>query len=159
MISKRFNIRCTLNQRTSSADQLEKLIVDPRISDSEGGPLHTLSEWDISSVSSILSSTKIHPDPPSRRHLLCCLRSLLLAAYCLYASVGAPWRLAANTSLMSRDSPKSHCYHWKSIRWIWVHQNSFLQTFAEHPFLGIFHDKHQCRVQEVTRSKKVPTAE
>ena len=47
------------------------------------------------------------PDPPSSCHLLCCLRSLLLAAYCLYASVGAPRRLASNTFLVPRDSPKS----------------------------------------------------
>ena len=47
--------------------------------------------------------SKLNPDPPSRHHppslksyggtsLLCCLRSLLPAAYDLYASVGAPQR-------------------------------------------------------------------
>ena len=37
------------------------------------------------------------PDTPSRHHLRRYLRSLLLAAYCLYASVVAPRRLASNT--------------------------------------------------------------
>jgi hypothetical protein len=59
------------------------------------------------------------PDPPSRRHLLRCLRSLLsfdrltilskvggLAPYCLYVSVGAPWRLVSNTLLVPRVPQK-----------------------------------------------------
>jgi hypothetical protein len=47
------------------------------------------------------------PDPPSRYHLLRCLRSLLLATYCAYASVVAPRRLASDTLLMIRTFTKS----------------------------------------------------
>ena len=52
--------------------------------------------------SAFFVKTKFFPDPPSRCHLLRCLRSLLPATYCLYVSVVAPWRLASNTLLVSR---------------------------------------------------------
>jgi len=36
-----------------------------------------------------------------------CLRSLLLAAYFIYASLVAPWRLASNIYMVARVIPKS----------------------------------------------------
>ena len=47
----------------------------------------------------------IHPDPPSKYHLLRCLRSLLPATYDLYDSVVAPCRLASGIILMAREVP------------------------------------------------------
>ncbi len=60
------------------------------------------------------------PDPPSRCHLLRCLRSFLLAAYYLYASVGAPRRLASNTLLVPRDCPKSFINIGYQEFWWWI---------------------------------------
>jgi len=55
-----------------------------------------------------VSNSLLDPDPPSRHHLQRCLRSLLLAAYCSYASVVAPWRLASDALLVIGNHPEPY---------------------------------------------------
>ena len=52
--------------------------------------------------SPLLAREENPPDPPSRCHLRRCRRSFLLAAYCSYASVVSPRRLASNTLMVAR---------------------------------------------------------
>jgi hypothetical protein len=46
------------------------------------------------------------PDSPVRHHLLCCLPSLLFAAYWSYASLVAPRRLASDPLPATRNIPE-----------------------------------------------------
>jgi hypothetical protein len=74
------------------------------------------------SPSQSMSSRTDIPDPPSRCHLQRCLRSLLLVAYYLYASVGTPRRLASNTFLMPRalQNPLSLVHKHKFDGGFWI---------------------------------------
>jgi len=78
------------------------------------------------------------PDPPSRCHLLRCLRSLLLAAYYSYASVVAPRRLASDNLLVPRvtQNPPQFLSKWELNGGFWEsdpsHERSKIKSRVGH---------------------------